>query len=161
MGPLNSQEACWLIDGYHSAAIHCASDGGIVRSTEHGKLHILRLLLRESDIEPELGRYVGSGEGFLLLQQHVHPLYYNMPLEQRFEMAISLSETIPHNAPETVKTALGEVPISSAALRLRASNGRTLLHAVASSIGTLTTSMHCHLDINHWIDQAKTALAGM
>jgi len=89
------------------------------------------------------------------LQQHVDPLYYNRPLEQRFEIAISLSAACSRNVPEVVKTALGEVTVSSAALRLRTSNGRTLLHVVARSIGIEWMLTH-----HDSLGAAKTPLAG-
>lgn len=91
---------------------------------------VLRLLLNETEREPNLAWYRGSKEGFSMSQQDLDPLYYQRPLEERFEVAMSLADC--GNGPEVLRLALARGALPSLAHCMTNCNGETLLHAVAS-----------------------------
>lgn len=114
-------------------------------------LGILRLLLRQTEIEPQLSQYGGPKEGFLMLQQHTDSLYYERPLEERIEVATSLAEDSLMNPPEVFKIALARDGIFAPALFPKNKRGETLLHIVAGNIGRLVryTSEKLHGILKH------------
>lgn len=92
-----------------------------------------RLLLNETGREPDLSMYQGSKEGFSMWQQALDPLYYQRPLEERFEVAMSLAYR--HNRPEVLRSALARGALPSLAHCMTDRNGETLLHAITWNIG--------------------------
>ena len=54
-------------------------------------LNKTRLLLHTTDVEPETVVWMNSKEMFSLCKQDTDPLYYGRPLEERFEVAMSIA----------------------------------------------------------------------
>ena len=109
----------------------------IAINKQEAYLDILRLFLRQTDIELKLGHFRGPKQGFLVLQQHMDSLYYQKPLEERIEVVTSLAVYSLQNSPEVFKVALARDGIPPQALFLKNTRGETLLHIVAESIGRL------------------------
>lgn len=93
-----------------------------------------RLLLNETEREPDLACYLGSKQGFSMWQQALDPLYYQRSLEERFEVAMSLTYGW-KNGPEVLRLALARGALPSLAHCMTNRFGETLLHAVARGMG--------------------------
>ena len=92
----------------------------------------LRLLLNETERETNMGYYCGPKEGFSIWQQSADPFYYERPLEERFEVATTLSYK--GNGPDVLRLSLALGPLPSLAYTIRNDHGM-LLNAVARSMG--------------------------
>lgn len=99
-----------------------------------------RLLLNETGCEPDLSNYQGSGEGFSMWQQALDPLYYQRPLEERYEVAMAL--TYHQNGPEVLRSALARGALPSLTHCMTDRNGETLLHAIAWYMGMCMYTTH-------------------
>ena len=97
-------------------------------------LDVSRLLIQETDHELDLHSYNGPKEGFCMWQQNADPLYYERPLQERFEIAITLAHDV-WNGPDTFRVSLAHGPLPSLALSMTDSQGNRLLHAVAWALG--------------------------
>lgn len=93
-----------------------------------------RLLLDKTEIEPDLGDYRGSEEGFSMWQQAFEPDHYQRPFEERFSVAFLNAHKA--NGPGVVRKCLGSSHIQCLPHAVvDKSFGATLLHAAACSLG--------------------------
>ena len=107
------------------------SSGETLRTGE--VLDTLRLLICQSEVVPELRFVRGPKESFELVQQITKPFYYEQPLQQRVELAISIA--VYDSGAELFRIALGRGRIPSSAINMTDTLGESLLHGVADSIG--------------------------
>lgn len=96
-------------------------------------MELWRLLLKETEREPELSRYRGSKEGFSMCQQALDPLYYQRPLEERVGVAIVLAER--YSIPNVIRVSVALDPLPSLAHSITGGLGTTLLNVVARGFG--------------------------
>lgn len=104
-------------------------------------LDVARLLIQETDSEPDFRSYFGPKEGFCVWQQNADPLYYEKPLQERIEIAIALARS-PTNGADTFRVSLAHGPLSSLAPCMTNSEGLTPLHAAARSLGMARSYGH-------------------
>ena len=100
---------------------------------------VLRLLLNETERETNMGYYWGPKEGFSIWQQSADPFYYERPLEERFEVATTLSYM--GNGPDVLRLSLALGPFPSLAYSIINDHGM-LLNAVARSMGRKMLRSH-------------------
>lgn len=104
----------------------------------------LRLLLNETEREPDLACYLGSKEGFSMWQQALDPLYYQRPIEERFEIAVKLASSL--NGPEVVRLALTRGALPSLAHCITDRIGETILYAIAKTMCDKTYDRYTPLE---------------
>lgn len=92
-----------------------------------------RLLLNETERETNMGYYRGSKEGFSIWQQSADPFYYERPLEERFDVAKTLSYR--GNGPDVLRLSLAPGPLPPLAYSIINGHGMTLLNTIARSMG--------------------------
>lgn len=115
-----------------------------------------RLLLNETERETNMGYYRGPKEGFSIWQQSADPFYYERPLEERFEVATTLSYR--GNGPDVLRLSLAPGPLPSLSYSIIDDHGMTLLNAVAISMGRKMLRSHyspMHL-VQHEMDPTGT-----
>ncbi|PMD40219.1 hypothetical protein L207DRAFT_458702 [Hyaloscypha variabilis F] len=103
---------------------------------------ILRLLLQHGSNSPttsSMRYYRGNVEGFQLLTNHMDIEYQRLPIDERVNLAISLMENVPYTKPELVRVALGQWSLDTSVINVIDYRGKTLFHAVAFTIGRLTS----------------------
>ncbi len=83
--------------------------------------------------------YHGNLEGFQLLVNHMDIKYHRLPVDVRVDLAISLTRQTPWTKPATVRVALGQWPLDTSVINAIDEEGTTLFHAVAYTIGRLTS----------------------
>ena len=99
-----------------------------------------RLLLNGTERETNMGYYWGPKEGFSIWQQSVDPFYYKRPLEERFEVATTLSYR--GNGPDVLRLSLALGPLPSLAYSMINDDGMILLNVVARSMGIKMLESH-------------------
>ena len=100
-----------------------------------------RLLSNETERETNMGYYRGPKEGFSIWQQSADPFYYERPLEERFEVATTLSYSA--NGPDVLRLSLAPGPLPPLAYSIINDEGMTLLNVVARSMGRKMLWSHC------------------
>ena len=102
----------------------------------------MRLLLEHGSNSPDtlyMSHYSGNLEGFQLLVNHMDIEYQRLPIDERVNLAISLMENVPYTKPELVRVALGQWSLDTSVINVIDYRGKTLFHAVAFTIGRLTS----------------------
>ena len=115
-----------------------------------------RLLLNETERETNMGYYRGPKEGFSIWQQSVDPYYYERPLQERFDVATTLSYQ--GHGPDVLRLSLAPGPLPPLAYSIIDDHGMTLLNTVARSMGrkmlwSLDLPMHL---VQHEMDPTGT-----
>lgn len=96
----------------------------------------VRLLLCEGNLEPPLFLYLACTETFTLWQQSTQPLYYELSLQERVRIAIWVSHSALWKTKSgAFRAALTRDIFPTPAVSMRASESRTLLHAVMVNTG--------------------------
>ena len=81
--------------------------------------------------------YRDSEKVFQLFKQFLSIPYNTLPLETRVNAATSIAQNALFNSPKVFKMALEENPISADAIAMQVPWSGTLLHGVATAIGSI------------------------
>ena len=120
------------------------SSPGLLRNRDwdERRLDMQRLLFRQSVCLPNIAIFGGPEESFKLLQQFVDPMYYQRAPAERVEIAIeAASHSRFTNIAMPIKSIVGSNIDLAWAYSYERSNGDTLLHTLAFSLGRVVSNL--------------------